>query len=549
VPAQELNLALVFEGVAARLPDRPAILHGDHCLTFAELGSRARRLARYLHDQGLGCFAERGDLAGHEPGQHLLAQLLHNGPEYVEGLLGSYRARVAPFNVNYRYTADEIRYVLLDAGARAVQFHACFAPVLAEVLPDLPADVVLLQVADGSGHPLLPGAVDYEAALASVPPELDEVTPSPDDLYLIYTGGTTGKPKGVMWRQADLAVAGLGLIDRRQGTEWKSLDDMLEAMRPHPIRLLSCAPFMHGAGQWAALQVLAEGNTLVIHRDPSGFDPGAIWDTVAEHQVAAMLIVGDAFARPLADELEARPREVTSLRMLTTGGAATQPAYKERLRKAIPGLAIVDNVGSSESGIQARNRHEGPSPTGVATFEPDRAMAVVSADYQAFLTPGHEGTGWLAKRGRIPLGYLHDAAKSERTFPVVEGLRVTIPGDRVRQLADGQVVLLGRDAAVINTGGEKVYAEEVEAAVKLSPQVLDAVVCGRPSERWGSEVVAIISAAPGTTVDESELLELCARQLARYKLPKAFVVVPEVRRSAAGKADYRWAAELAGGAG
>src|SRR5271156_913664 len=244
-PPVEINIGELFTAVAARHPDRPAIIRGDDVQTYRNLAERSARLARFLSDRGLGCFAERRDLAGHESGQHTLAQYLHNGQEYIEGLLGGFRARVAPFNVNYLYRADELLYLLKDGAPAVIQYHAAFAPQLAEVLPKLTTVPLLLQVSDDSANPLLAGALDYEAALAGSEPAID-THPSPDDLYVIYTGGTTGMPKGVLWRQADAAVSTFGIKNRRQAREWQSVTEIVDAVRSRPSRVLPCAPLMHG---------------------------------------------------------------------------------------------------------------------------------------------------------------------------------------------------------------------------------------------------------------------------------------------------------------
>jgi fatty-acyl-CoA synthase len=542
--ALEFNIALMVGAVAECVPDRPAIVQGGDSRTYRELTDRSTRLARYLSDRGLGVHRERAELRPHEAGQDFLAQYLYNGPEYIEGLLGAFRGRLAPMNVNYRYVAAELRYLLRDAGARAIQYQAAFAPTLAEVLPDLPPVEVLLQVDDGSGHDLLPGAVDYEQALASVPAEID-VEPSPDDLYVLYTGGTTGMPKGVLWRQADIAVTGLGQRNHRAGgAEWASVAERLAALPDRPQRLLPLAPFMHGAAQWIAMQTLLDGNILVIQEEVHRLDPADALDTIQRHAVTTMTIVGDAFARPLLDEQERHPRDLSSLRYLVSGGAALSPTQKKRLADAVPGLTILETVGASETGAQGKTVGIGNGRTR-PTFQRAPTTLVVSEDRTTILEPGHEGLGWLATSGRIPLGYLHDEDKTARTFFTVAGQRVSLPGDRARLLPGDLVELYGREAVTINSGGEKIFGEEVEAAIKSHPQVADSAVCGRPSPRWGSEVVALVALRDGSTVDSDTLIEHCSTQITRYKLPKAVIFVDEIPRSPAGKLDYRWALERA----
>jgi 3-oxocholest-4-en-26-oate---CoA ligase len=540
----EFTIAGLVEATAALIPSRPAVA-GDHgTLSYAELVDRSCRLARFLGDHGLGAHRERNLLRGHESGQDFLAQYLYNSPAYLEGLVGAFRGRLAPVNVNYRYGADELRYLLLDSRPAAIQYHACFAPALAELLPELDFVRVLLQVDDGSGTELLPGAVDYEDALAAGSAEV-HATMTPDDLYVLYTGGTTGMPKGVLWRQGDIVPSGLGVRNRRENREWRSLEERLSAVPRRPQRVMPLAPYMHGAAQWAALQALCEGNTVVIPRQVRSFDPDDTWDCVARHEVSTITIVGDAFGRPLADAIEARPRELPALRYLFSGGAALTAVHKQRLIAAIPHLTVFETIGSSETGTQGRAEGAGAERPGPPAFARAASTVVISEDMTRVLPAGHDGTGWLATAGRVPLGYLGDEAKTARTFPVVEGVRLSVPGDRARLLAGDLVELLGRDARTINTGGEKVFAEEVEAAVKTHPYVADAVVCGRPSVKWGTEVVALVQVREGAALDASEVITACVARIARYKLPKAVIFVDHVRRAATGKPDYRWAAARA----
>jgi fatty-acyl-CoA synthase len=540
----EFSIAGLIGAIVDRVPDRPAVVHDRGEMSYRELVDRSRRLARYLADRGLGARPQPdADGVRHD----LMAQYLYNSPAYLEGMLGAWTGRLAPFNVNYRYVAEELRYLLRDARPAAIQYHACFAPLLEQVLPDLPKRPVLLQVADGSGTPLLPDAVDYEQALASVPAD-PPAEPSPDDLYLLYTGGTTGMPKGVMWRQADALVSLMGLRNNRTGQEWASLEEKLSTLFHCGHRIMPLAPYMHGASQFSAVQALCDGNTVAIQSEVRRFDPADCWDSAARFRVTSMLIVGDAFARPLADEIEARPRELPALRYLYSGGAALSDVHRRRLEAAVPGLTVVESIGSSETGIQGHATKTPRTEAGRRTFARGGHTLVLSEDRSRVLEPGHEGVGWLATRGRVPLGYLRDPDKSARTFPTVAGQRVSVPGDRARLLADSHIELLGRDSTTINTGGEKVFAEEVEAAVRAHPDVVDAVVCGRPSEQWGTEVAALVQPRTGARIDQHAVLTFCADRIARYKLPKAVIFVDRIERTPAGKADYRWAGRVAAGA-
>ncbi len=542
----ELNLGRVIAGIGERVPDRIAVVHRDIHLTYGDLVDRALRLALYLSDRGYGCLTERSELRGHEAGQHLMAQFLYNGPAYVEGLLGGFLARVAPFNVNYRYLSEELTYLFNDASPAVIQYHATFAAVLSDVLPNLSTTPLLLQVGDESGNELLPGAVDYEAALDSVQLDDDRRAEllsvlTPDDLYVIYTGGTTGMPKGVLWRQGDVAVSTMGLMNRRTQSEWDSAEELFENLRPSPTRVVPCAPMMHGAAQWAALGFLGEGNTIVFPDHVQSFAADDVLAVIERQRVTAITIVGDAFGWPLVEALERGRYDVASLRVVVSGGASLHADCKSRLIALVPGLRVIETMGSSESGILGRRHSVDSTSAGDVTFDPDTSMAVVAEDLSEFLEPGHDGNGWLARRGRIPLGYLGDAEKTTRTFPVIDGQRVSIPGDRARLLDEGQVQLLGRDSLTINTGGEKVFVEEVEEVLKDHPDVTDALVCSRPSERWGSEVAAVVVVR--CSLSEAQLLEFCRGRLARYKVPKAMIFVDRVVRTDTGKPDYRWAAQ------
>ncbi|MCU0259911.1 MAG: acyl-CoA synthetase [Ilumatobacteraceae bacterium] len=534
----ERGLAEVIDAIAASRADQECLVFRDRRFTWADMRERTDRLANHLAGRGLGCHVERSELAQHESGQDHLAIYLHNGNEYLECMLGAIKARVAPLNVNYRYVAEELRYLLTDSSAAAVVVHSAFAPTLAEVLPDLPDLRVVLQVPDESGHDLLPGAEWYEDALAAAAPTAPAQRPSPDDLYLLYTGGTTGMPKGVMWRNGDAMVECFG------GSKTATTVEEFLAEANTGLRALLAPPFMHGAGHWMSFRTWLGGGTIFIQSVPERLDPADIWGLVEREQLNFLLIVGDAFARPLLDELDRHPYDLSSLTVLLSGGAALSAPLKDELLRHLPTLMIVDGLGSSEAGGQMSHVSTGGGAT-TGTFELTPGNHVLSADLDRVLEPGHDELGWLAKSGRLALGYLGDAAKTARTYPVIDGVRYAVPGDRARLRADGVVELHGRDSVTINSGGEKIFAEEVEAAIKAHPAVYDCVVAGRPSERWGKEVVAIVRRRDGHELDEAGVLAEAERHIARYKLPKAVVFVDEIVRSPSGKADYRWATAVA----
>ncbi|MEX1218295.1 MAG: acyl-CoA synthetase [Acidimicrobiales bacterium] len=540
----DFNLAEVVRAVATAVPTREALVHGDRRLTYAAFMSRVDRLASALNQRGFGHRTDRSKLQNWQSGQDHIALYLHNCPEYIEAMIGAYAARLAPFNVNYRYVAEELLYLLADSQARAIVVHSRFASTLAEILPQLPELQLVLQVDDGSGIALLDGAEWFEEFVASAPLSPIE-TPSADDLYILYTGGTTGMPKGVLWRQGDIYPAALGGRKISTGEEYISIEAIVENAREGGMRVLPSAPFMHGAAHWMAINALGNGNTIVLPQNATTFDPVDFCETITAENVNIALIVGDAFGRPLLDELDHTAHDLSSLILLVSGGAALSAPVKATLLERLPSIAIMDGLGSSETGQQASQVIGAGTAATTGRFKPGTGMAIVSAELDRRLDPGHEDLGWLAQFGRVPLGYLGDAEKTERTFPTIDGIRYAVPGDRARLLAGGEVELHGRDSVTINSGGEKIFAEEVEAALAHHPAVYDVIVTGRPSERWGSEVVAIVQFRSGMTASNDELAEICARHIARYKIPKDILLVDQIQRSPAGKADYRWARSVA----
>ncbi|MEV5652017.1 acyl-CoA synthetase [Nocardia sp. NPDC052254] len=543
-----LTIVAAADAAAAALPDRDLVVRGDRRFTYAQIAERSKRLAAYLRSRGLGCHTERSELAGHEVGQDLLGIYAYNGNEYIESTIGSFRARVAPFNVNYRYVGAELRHLLTDAGATALVYHAAFAPVLAQVLPDLPQLKVLIQIADDSGSELLDGAVDYETVIAETAPrQLPE--PSPDDLYVLYTGGTTGMPKGVLWRQYDIYMAGCGGRDNQSGAVVESAAEVGERAAANPgVNLMILPPLMHGAAQWAFLTAMTTGQTIIFPSVVDRFDARDVVRTIARERASVVIVVGDAVARPLLAVVEAEKPDLSAMVALASGGAVLSPAVKQRWIDAVPGLVVLDAVGASETGAQMHH----VSAAGLVssgTFAAGVDTCVVSEDLSAVLEPGHDGIGWLAQKRFTPLGYKGDAAKSAQTFPIIGGVRVVLPGDRARQLDNGAIELLGRDSVTVNSGGEKIFVEEVEVAISSHPGVADVVVVGRPSEQWGQEVVAIVAPAAGASPTADELIAHAAQSISRFKLPKVVVFRPEIQRSPVGKADYRWARDQAVAAG
>jgi fatty-acyl-CoA synthase len=525
-------LAEVHEAIAARHPDRDCIVWRDRRHSWAAVTDRTRRFASVLTAAGLGTVVPRTSLSSWQTGQDTLAVFCFNGNEYLEAMLGAYKARVAPVNVNFRYMATELAYILNDSGARALVYDVSLAPVVAAAQSALPSDLLLIEVG-GVETTAVAGAVPYEDALAAHGPDVPCVF-SADDLYVLYTGGTTGKPKGVLWTQADFVAGALGVT--------ATADELVAGSdRGERLRVLPSPPFMHGAAQWYAWNAWLAGGTVVIQDDVHHLDATDVLAAVQRERVNSLQIVGDAFARPLIDRLRVGDIEVPTLRFLVSGGAILSASAKTELLTLLPHLRIIDIVGSSESGRQGVQTSTVERGATSGMFDPALGATVLDETRRRELPAGSPEVGWLATSGVVPLGYLGDPEKTTATFPVVGGVRYSVPGDRARRADDGSIVLLGRDAVTVNSGGEKIFAEEVEAVLKSHPAVYDALVVGRASDRWGQEVVAVVHLRTDHAPSDDELREHCATELARYKIPKAFVRRDVVQRSPSGKPDYAWA--------
>jgi len=527
-----LNFADIFETVVDTTPDAPALVvrstAGDEVrLSFAELDARADRLAHALVAQGIG------------PGDHVGCHL-YDGNQYVELTLAAFKVRAVPVNVNFRYVDEELEY-LFD--------NADLALVVTE--PDL--EVRAQRAAKALDRPCAVVVADdrYEDLLAAHP---DDRPPSdgrgPGDLYGLWTGGTTGMPKGVMWRHDDIylsAVGGSGNAALGIGPV-ADLDDVAaRAAGGYPLKAtLTLCPLMHGGGWWVGFTALLSGATHVLIRD-LGFDPGFALRVVAEERVNVIMTIGDAYARPIVDHLEAHGTEefdLSPLLVYGSGGAILSPSVKAALTGLLPNLLVLDAFGASETGGQGAL--VGQSDDGAPVFAMDPSNVVIAED-GTLCTPGDGRMGLLATTGHIPLRYYKDEAKTAATFPVVDGVRYAVPGDLARLQADGTIAVYGRGSVSINTGGEKVFPEEVEKALKSHPAVFDATVVGTPSERWGSQVTAVVQLRTGlgSRPDLEELQAHCRGHLAGYKLPRDVVFVDAVRRSPSGKPDYRWAKDVA----
>ena len=523
------NFADVWEAIASVQPEAPALMRGSSTRTWAEFDTRADAIAARFIDAGLSH-------------QSRVAQYLMNSMEYIETLFAAYKVAMAPVNTNYRYVADELAYLWLDAGVEAVVFHGSFTASAAEVRPRVPDVKLWLWVDDGSGA-CPEWAEPYESVATSglAPPE-DATERSGDDLYLLYTGGTTGKPKGVMWRQDDLFC----VLNRSATVKYREdggIDGVIETLagvesRP---RVIPAAPLMHGTASFSAFAVLDSGGAVVLC-EGTKFDPAELLDTIEQHRVTDLSIVGDAFAKPLLDALDAEPDrwDISSLRVILSSGVMWSAPIKDGLIGHAPELMCVDTLGSSEAVGLARSisSKRGTAKTAGFKLGPD---AQVIRDDGTAVEPGSGESGLVAIGGRAPIGYFNDPVKSASTFREIGGRRWTTPGDFATVDADGTVHLLGRGSGCINTGGEKVFPEEVEETLKLHPGVHDAVVVGAPHERFGQQVIAFIEPRRGVVVDVTDLLDSARDHLAAYKLPRRVEVVDSIGRAANGKVDQaRW---------
>jgi acyl-CoA synthetase (AMP-forming)/AMP-acid ligase II len=529
----EFNLADLWERVVDAIPDHEAMVCGQRRLTYAQADERATRLAHHLAGRGIG------------PGDHV-ALYLFNGTEYLEGMLAAFKLRAVPVNVNYRYGEDELTYLLADADARSVVYHREFAPTLAAVRNDLPLLQALVEVDDDSGATSLPDATGYEIALAAASPTRDFAPRSADDLYVLYTGGTTGMPKGVMWRAEDIFFGALG-GGNLGDTPITEPEQIVDSLDPHRRGLPAC-PFMHGTAHWMAFASLFSGGSVVISPDRH-FDPARLWRLIEAERVTFLVIVGDAFARPLIEAYDRLdpPADVSALTVVLSGGAVLSPSVKAAWVERLPATLLIDGFGASETGGQGQSVSAAGAPIeSVSRFRVDDETTVLDDD----LRPVPAGVvGKLARRGHIPIGYYKDPEKTAATFPVAGGVRWSVPGDHARIEDDGTITVLGRGSVSINTGGEKVYPEEVEAALKSHPAVFDAVVVGVPDDRWGERVTAVVQSRAGVTPRLGDLAEHVRAHLASYKVPRDLVLVDAVVRSPSGKPDYRWARAAAERAG
>lgn len=532
------HFADIWEVVADAVPDQEALVHGETRRTWAEYENRAARLAQVFTDHGLGPDSK-------------VALFSYNNPEYLEAQFGIFKFRGVPINVNYRYFETELVYLFDNSDSEALVFQAQFAERIAAIRDRLPKVKLFLEIEDGSGGHL-DGAVAYGEAIKTTEP-MPRIERSEDDIYMLYTGGTTGMPKGVMYRHGDFSAGLLLGYDVRglpRPTDARELSLTVQALRDagaSPRSIPGC-PLMHGTGMWLGAMIPHHMGGTVVTFTNTHFDAHALWQLASDENVSDIAIVGDAFAKPMLKALEAAkaagtPFDLTSLALLISSGVMFTTDVKRGILEHVD-CTIFDAMGSTEGsmGSSVMNRETPASET--AKFTMNDTTKVFTDDGRE-VQPGSGEIGMIANGGFTPIGYFKDEEKSAVTFREIDGHRYSFPGDYATIAEDGTLVLLGRGSVCINTGGEKVFPEEVEEAVKSHPDVYDCLVVGVTDERFGERVTAVTSFLSGKEVSEADLIAWLHGKIAGYKLPRSIVAVPEVQRAANGKADYKWAKEIA----
>lgn len=541
----DFNFADLLERVANNIPDREALVCGDRRASYRQLDEDSSRFAAHL----LSCGISKGDHVGIYG---------YNSIEWVTAMLGCYKIGAAPININFRYVDEELIYIARDADLTALVFDVEFSANVNRIRQHLPLITHFVSIDwanEGESFPEVEGSVCFYDACRDAQ---DQPLPprSGDDHYILYTGGTTGMPKGVVWRQEDAVMilcGGIDMYTQEPIATPEAMADRCLAENAMHMKSLQVAPLMHGAAQGAIMRALFEGSTVILLASKH-FDPHEVWQQVEREGVHILMVTGDAMAKPLMMALEKGKVDGSSYNTSTlfafaSTSAVFSPTLKDRYVEKLPHVVITDNIGSSESGFTGTTIHEkGKAETnaGGPRVTPARNTVVLD-DELNIIPPGDERVGLLAKSGYIPLAYYKDQAKTAKTFVTAkDGKRYVIPGDRARHNSDGTITMLGRDSQCINSGGEKIYAEEVEMAVKAHPDVLDCLVVATPHERFGQCVTALVQLHSGARAPDIDSLHTaCASHIARYKLPRRVYYVSSIKRSPSGKADYKWAMEEA----
>ncbi len=535
------QMADIWENIADAIPDKPAIIDGDKRYSWAEYDERAAKLAQVLRDHGIEAGAK-------------LSIYAFNSAEYMETQFAAFKARVCPVNVNYRYLEAELTHVITNSDSEALVYQAQFAPRVAAIRDSLDKVKLFLEIDDGSGEHL-EGAVSYEEALQATDP-MPRIERSDDDLYMLYTGGTTGMPKGVMYDHktfaSNLLAKGFEMREMVPPTGSEGFGPLVQKLHEMGMtgRSIPACPLMHGTGMWIGAMISHSLGGAVVLFDNKHFDANELWELAEREKATDITIVGDVFAKPMLAALDdaksaGKAYDLSSLQMIGSSGVMWSAEVKRGLLGHIPHIAIVDSIGSTEGSMGVSiTTMENVDADKTATFDMNETTKVLTEDGQP-VEPGSGDIGLICNGGMVPLGYYKDEAKSAATFKTFDGVRYSIPGDFATVEADGTITLLGRGSICINSGGEKIFPEEVEEALKTHDSVYDCLVVGVPDDRFGERVTAVISPSAGNALDEAQLNEHVRGQLAAYKAPKSYVIVDTVPRAANGKADYKGAKDTA----
>ena len=536
----EFNAADIFEGVVDRVPDREAIVHGSTRLTYKELDARSNKAANALKKLGI------------KKGSHI-GIYAFNCVEWLEIMLGAYKLCAIPININYRYVEEELKYLIDNADMEAIFYHKQFSNKLENIKNHLPLLKDFICIEDDSGEDdVIDKSFNFEDLIANEDESRLDVDRSGDDKYILYTGGTTGMPKGVVWRMEDVLMTLGGGIDAVTGEKYPTPEAFADKCLQDQTIALALAPFMHGGAQWQSFNSFFSGWKLIIN-DQVSFDADYVWEVVAKEKVMNLTIMGDAMGRPLCDAL---PRaiekglDLSSLFVLSSTASVFSASIKDTILEYLPNLFLIDAVGSSETGATGVNIHTKDGKLkdsgGGPKFTKPNFSEILNLDTKEVIPPSDTETiGYLARKGHVPVAYYKDEEKSKKTFIEVGGVRYSIPGDMAKYEEDGQMTLLGRGSVSINSGGEKIFPEEVEMALKAHPNIFDCLVVGVKDDRWGQKVVAVIQRRENDELSLDDIKDVASKYIASYKMPKEIVFSELIERAPSGKPNYQWAQEFA----
>ena len=536
----EFNAADIFEGVVDRVPDREAIVHGSTRLTYKELDSRSNKAANALKKLGI------------KKGSHI-GIYAFNCVEWLEIMLGAYKLCAIPININYRYVEEELKYLIDNADMEAIFYHKQFSNKLENIKSHLPLLKDFICIEDNSGKDdVIDKSYNFEDLIANEDESRLDVDRSGDDKYILYTGGTTGMPKGVVWRMEDVLMTLGGGIDAVTGEKYPTPEAFADKCLQDQTIALALAPFMHGGAQWQSFNSFFSGWKLIIN-DQVSFNADYVWEVVAKEKVMNLTIMGDAMGRPLCDAL---PRaiekgfDLSSLFILSSTASVFSASIKDTILEYLPNLFLIDAVGSSETGATGVNIHTKDGKLkdsgGGPKFTKPNFSEILNLDTKEVIPPSDTETiGYLARKGHVPVAYYKDEEKSKKTFIEVGGVRYSIPGDMAKYEEDGQMTLLGRGSVSINSGGEKIFPEEVEMALKAHPNIFDCLVVGVKDNRWGQKVVAVIQRRENDELSLDDIKDVASKYIASYKMPKEIVFSELIERAPSGKPNYQWAQKFA----